>query len=324
MYNSAPEVSKVEVSAGSHRRGLRFWIRIILLPSMTGLLLGFGLSFAFSPKYVSQSLVLVQNQNVPEDIAPRWITADLGERVAELEQVALAQSNLQPMLERLRLTKPDRNLDDLIDDIRANVSVEPVSASPMLSHGKDTRGLDSETPGFMVTYATSSPREAQEICAVVTDLILNENLKSRERSISETTAFLNREVDRLKQTMKTMDTQFLEQTKPRASSSPADEPGYRMLTLQLDIQKKAYADELSKLTQAQAVAIVEKDLEAENMGEQMQLQSPADLPDAPIFPSRLLFAGTGLGAGLALGLGRGLRLKFRRVSPLPTEVAAQQ
>jgi capsular polysaccharide biosynthesis protein len=51
--------------------------------------------------------------------------------------------------------------------------------------------------------------------------------------------------------------------------------------------------------------------EQEQQGEQMALLNPADLPDSPSFPNRLLFAGGGLGAGLILGLGLTLWLEFR-------------
>ena len=52
-------------------------------------------------------------------------------------------------------------------------------------------------------------------------------------------------------------------------------------------------------------------MEREQQGEQMRLLNPADLPDAPSFPNRLLFAGGGLGSGLALGLGLAMWLELR-------------
>jgi capsular polysaccharide biosynthesis protein len=46
-------------------------------------------------------------------------------------------------------------------------------------------------------------------------------------------------------------------------------------------------------------------------GAQMALLNPANLPEAPSFPNRLVFAGGGLGAGLTLGLGLVLWLELR-------------
>jgi capsular polysaccharide biosynthesis protein len=54
----------------------------------------------------------------------------------------------------------------------------------------------------------------------------------------------------------------------------------------------------------------------------MRLLNPANLPDAPSFPNRLLFAGGGLGAGLAIGLGVALWLELRDKS-IRTEMDVQ-
>ena len=43
----------------------------------------------------------------------------------------------------------------------------------------------------------------------------------------------------------------------------------------------------------------------------MRMLNPANLPDLPSFPNRLLFAGGGLGAGLVLGVGLALWLELR-------------
>jgi len=50
--------------------------------------------------------------------------------------------------------------------------------------------------------------------------------------------------------------------------------------------------------------------------------NPANLPDAPSFPNRLLFAGGGLGVGLALGIGLAMWLELRDQS-IRTEADAE-
>jgi capsular polysaccharide biosynthesis protein len=52
-------------------------------------------------------------------------------------------------------------------------------------------------------------------------------------------------------------------------------------------------------------------MEREQQGEQMHVLNPADLPDSPSFPNRLMFAGGGLAGGLALGCGLALWLELR-------------
>jgi hypothetical protein len=61
---------------------------------------------------------------------------------------------------------------------------------------------------------------------------------------------------------------------------------------------------------------------ATSQGERMVQLNAANLPDAPTFPNRLLFAGGGLGAGLALGCGLAMWLELRDKS-IRTEADAE-
>lgn len=55
------------------------------------------------------------------------VTEDLTARVATLQQQVLSTSALRPVVERLQLAKGgQKSVDDVIDNIRSNVSVEPV------------------------------------------------------------------------------------------------------------------------------------------------------------------------------------------------------
>jgi capsular polysaccharide biosynthesis protein len=73
------------------------------------------------------------------------------------------------------------------------------------------------------------------------------------------------------------------------------------------VARKGYDDLLAKKNAADLTV----NMNNQSEGEQMFPLSPADLPDSPSFPNRILFAGGGLGAGLALGIGLALWLEVR-------------
>jgi uncharacterized protein involved in exopolysaccharide biosynthesis len=93
----------------------------------------------------------------------------------------------------------------------------------------------------------------------------------------------------------------------RVSLSPAIDQQYKELTRGYDSAQKTYNDLLAKKAQAEIQFAMEK----EQQGEQMHIQGPANLPELPSFPNRLLFAGGGLGGGLVLGLALAMWLEFR-------------
>lgn len=104
----------------------------------------------------------------------------------------------------------------------------------------------------------------------------------------------------------------------RVSSSPGVEGEYKELARDYDNAQKVYLDDLAK----QSTSKMATQAQQQQQGEQMALLNPANLPDSPSFPNRLLFAGGGLGAGLVLGLGITLWLELRDKS-IRTEADAE-
>jgi polysaccharide chain length determinant protein (PEP-CTERM system associated) len=100
--------------------------------------------------------------------------------------------------------------------------------------------------------------------------------------------------------------QEIEVYQGRVSLSPAIEEQYKQLTRDYDNGQKDYQDILAKRSTANLTIKMTNQSE----GEQMLPLNPANLPEEPSFPNRLLFAGGGLGAGLALGLGLAMLLEL--------------
>ena len=93
----------------------------------------------------------------------------------------------------------------------------------------------------------------------------------------------------------------------RVALSPAVEEQYKALNRDYNTAQRFYDDLLAKKSQSE----MQTDMELRQQGEQMRLLNPADLPEAPSFPNRILFAGGGLGGGLVLGFGLALWLELR-------------
>src|SRR5437762_2635480 len=106
-----------ELTMDDYLAMLRRRIKVILIPTLLAPIAGFSLSFAFSPKYTSQSLVLVEEQKVAEGLVKSAMNQDLSQRVATLEQRALSAENLRPLIESLGLAH-GAGIDGAVDGIR--------------------------------------------------------------------------------------------------------------------------------------------------------------------------------------------------------------
>jgi len=240
-----------ELTMDDYLAMLRRRLKVILVPALLAPLVGFAVSYAFQPKYTSTSLVLVEEQKVPEGYVKPAITEDLSQRVATLEQRAISPDRLRPMVEQLQLARGGRSVDDVIDDIRLNVAIETVETTVIPSPGGKKKGL-GDVPGFNVSYTAGNPKEAQEVCNAVTGMMVDDNLKDRARVSQSTTEFLSRQVEEAKATLNTLDSQLAAFKQKYVGQLPGDEDSNLKILMGMNSQLDANTQTLSRAQQDKA------------------------------------------------------------------------
>src|SRR3989475_8477321 len=118
-----------ELTIDDYLAMLRRRLKVILIPALLAPLAGFLISFAFAPKYTSRSLILVEEQKVPEGYVKPVVTEAITQRIASMEQQVLSRNRLQPLIDRLGLAKKGKSVEDVVDDIRLNLDIQPVQPS---------------------------------------------------------------------------------------------------------------------------------------------------------------------------------------------------
>src|ERR1035441_6332274 len=79
----------------------RFWLILVSTIALLGI--GIGVTYIIPPEYVSQTLVLIEQQKVPEDYVKPVVNEDLNGRLASMKEQILSRSRLQPIIERYDL-----------------------------------------------------------------------------------------------------------------------------------------------------------------------------------------------------------------------------
>jgi polysaccharide chain length determinant protein (PEP-CTERM system associated) len=163
----------------------RFWL--IAISALVFLACGVGISRVMTPQYTSQTLVLIEQQKVPEDYVKPVVDEDLGARLASMKEQILSRSRIEPIIERFNLyAGKQATMDDRVDMTRKAIGINPIQSG--------ARGM----PGFFISFKAQDARTAQQVCGEITSLFVSANLNAREESAEGTTDFLKQQLDEAK------------------------------------------------------------------------------------------------------------------------------
>lgn len=166
----------------------RWWI--IAVCAVLLLVAGVAISYLIPPQYISQTMVLIEQQTVPTNYVAPVVTQDLAAQVNSMKDQVLSRSRLEPIIQRYNLF-PGGQMDERIASTLKAISVMPLPPSPP----------SRLVPGFYVAFTAESPRTAQQVCGEVTSLFVSENLRAREQSAEATTDFLKQQLAAAKKTL---------------------------------------------------------------------------------------------------------------------------
>jgi polysaccharide chain length determinant protein (PEP-CTERM system associated) len=219
----------------------RIWL--ILAFAVLSLVIGLGISYTLPPQYVSQTLVLIEQQKVPENYVKPVVNEDLGSRLASMKEQILSRSRIQPIIERYNLYGDSKSdMDDRVEMTRKAIGINPIRSDQ--SHGM---------PGFFISFKAQDAHTAQQVCGDITSLFVSENLSAREESAEGTTDFLKQQLADAKTSLDEQDAKLAAFQRKYIGMLPEQEQGnanaLQALTTQLDAATQA----VSRLQQNETI-----------------------------------------------------------------------
>ncbi len=239
----------------------RWWI--LAIPAIVFPVLGYAITFLIQPEYISQTLVLVEQQKVPDSYVKPVVTEDLTGRLATMKEQILSRSRLQPIIERFNLfANAKMTMDDRIDQTRKNIGINPIESTIARTNG---------LPGFFISFKAGDARTAQLVCGEITSLFVSENLNDRAASAEGTTNFLKGQLADAKAKLDEQDAKLEKFQQTYMGKLPGAEAGnmnmMTTLNTQLDAatqalarmqQDRSYAESILSLQQSQTSQVAER------------------------------------------------------------------
>jgi len=240
-----------ELTMDDYLSMLRRRAKVILIPALLAPLVGFLVSYAFTPKYSSQSTILVEGQKVPDSMVQPVATEGLTARINTLIPEVTSQAALAPMLQKIYgPDKSQQGIDQVIDGINSGqtFSVEPVTAQLP----NEARRPGAQEPAFRLTCTASTPHEAQEICGGVASLVLQKNLTYMQDRATGTTNVLSKGIADAKRNLDNLDSSLADFKKQYVGQLPGDEENNLRILTGLSSQLDADTQRLNVAQQDKA------------------------------------------------------------------------
>ncbi len=195
-------------------RRRRWWL---IVPALVLPLVVYLVSLKIPDDFTSQTLVLVEQQKVPTAYVKPVVTEEITERLANMQGQILSRSRLQPLIERFGLYKDQAGapMELLVEEMRSNITISAVRAD----FANRTGGL----PGFHIGFTANDPRVAQQVCAEITSMFMEENLKAREQRAQGTTDFLGKQLEEAKQKLDEQDAKLADFKRQHVGGLPGQE-----------------------------------------------------------------------------------------------------
>ena len=218
------------------RRRWQILLSVLIIPPLV-----LAASFVIPPRYVSQTLVLIQQQKVPDDFVKPVLSEDLDARLAAMREQIMSRTRLQPIIEKFGLySKTSRQRMRALVAMRKAINVKPIE-----SQMTRTNGL----PGFFISFTGNSARVAQQVCGEITSMFLSENLRAREQSAQGTTDFLVGQLNDAKRSLDEQDARLAQFQRKYIGALPEQESSNLNMLTSLNTQLDAATQSLSRMQQ---------------------------------------------------------------------------
>ena len=224
----------------------KYWW-ILVLTVVGGVLIALGLTMVLPKRYLSETVVLIEQPTVSSDIVKPVVTEAMYQRLASMQQEILSRSRLQPIIEKFGLYPKERNtthMEDLVVLLQNAITITPLD--PMAGAA---RSQQTTFPGFTVGVTFDDPQTAQRICSEITTMFMEQNAKDMDDKSNTTTQFVSQQLVEAKRRLDEQEAKLADFKQHNIGSLPEQEQTNLSLLAGMNSQLEALSQALSRAQQ---------------------------------------------------------------------------
>ncbi|MGP8120150.1 MAG: sugar transporter [Xanthobacteraceae bacterium] len=219
------------------RRWLQFLIPFLVVASA-----GIAVAVLWPATYLAEGKILVESQQIPTELVRPTVTSAAQERIQVIEQRTMTRDNLVAIVDKFKLFPDKRSflsVTELVELMRKRAKIAPVD---LQLDFKQRSRLDNPTIVFSVGFEYPDPQIATRVANELVTRILSEDLRDRTSRATDTTKFLEREVQKLQADNDALDARIgklkASQGKSTTASTP-DQPATLLSQLKAEVAQKS-------------------------------------------------------------------------------------
>ena len=136
--------------------------------------------------YLSEAVVLIDSQKIPEKFVSATVATDLEDRIAAIRQTLLSGGELKKIIDDYGLYREARKThfeEEILEMMRKDISI----TLEAVGSGSNNK----RTASFRIGFQGSDPALVVRVANRLTDLYVEQNLKNREGQAAGTSEFLD-------------------------------------------------------------------------------------------------------------------------------------
>ena len=162
---------------------------------LAGVVVAGVLCLVLPKSYRSSTLIVIENQKIPDDYVKGIGGASVEERVTMIQQQVMSRTLLSRTMEEFKLYEGQvekAGLESAIEGMRKTIKVETVGTAS--ARGKSVEAVT-------ISFSHEDPMTAMRVTAKLASLFIEENLKVREQLVTGVSTFLEQELHDAKQAL---------------------------------------------------------------------------------------------------------------------------
>ncbi len=218
-----------------------------LVPAGAFVALAVALILTLPPVYSSKAVVLVEQQEIPEDIVPSLVTDLIDRRFEVLTRQVLVTDNLVRIIERYDLYREEREVmsrTELAEMMRGRIGTRVLSTE--VNDPRTGRSGDM-TVAFEITFEDGNPESAQRVTNELVSAYLAANLDTRRAVAEQTQNFFDAERAEAERRIAQIEDAFTRFKLENRELLPEESAFQRQQLVSLEQQLRTLANDLRSL-----------------------------------------------------------------------------